>query len=306
MKPGINTAVITFKGDPSHEEEEVIRRLHEAGFETMDFSLANTTAPAHIQQADDWQKRADRAAEAAAKYGMRFSQVHLPFQKQGLLSADVRFRDPDSAKHYEECMFRGYRIAAMVGAPWAVLHCLDSTAERTDPDEAFRLNHEYFDHFVEFGIQNGVGTAFENMIRVNPRFNPHYRYTEGPEELIAYVDSYHDPMVGICWDFGHANLARVTQTDALRMIGKRLKCVHVDDNLGANDNHLLPFFGEIDWNEIFPVLAEIGYEGSCSLEVRKPSAKAPEAIQEVFIHGANVSCRCLCDIYDRAVETISK
>lgn len=308
MRPGINTAMAgVSKPVPSHmEEAEAVRILYECGFTSMDFSLTNTTNPNHLLQADDWQERADRAAEAASRYGMRFSQVHLPFHKHGSAALDPRFAEPGFAQHYDECTRRAYKIAAMVGAPWAVFHCMDSVKERMDRKEAFRRNHEYFDAFVEFGIQNGVGTAFENMIRVNPRTNPRPRYTEEPDELIEYADSYRDPMVGICWDFGHAHLARVEQPAALRKIGKRLKCVHVDDNLGSFDDHLLPFFGGVQWQDIIPVLAEIGYTGECSLEIKRISPRAPEALQETFMRTANLSCRCLCDLYDRAAAGISE
>ncbi len=301
MRLGINTGIVSAaEAAPHMEEAEVVRRLHDYRFTSMDFSLGNTASPKHILQADDWQERADRAADAAAKYGMCFSQVHLPFHKHGSVALDPRFAEPGFAEYYDECTRRAYRIAAMVGAPWAVFHCLDSVSVRMDRREAFTRNHEYFDAFVEFGLQNGVGTAFENMIRVNPTTNPRPRYTEEAEELIEYVDSYQEPMVGICWDFGHAHLARVDQPSALRTIGKRLKCVHVDDNLGSFDDHLLPFFGKIQWQEIMPVLAEIGYAGECSLEIKKISPHAPEGLQETFLCTASLCCRCLRDFYENA------
>lgn len=303
MRSGINTGGVVVTGEiaPHMEEAELVRVLHEYGFEAMDLSLTNTGNPNHILQADDWQERADRAANAAAKYGMCFSQVHLPFHKHGAVALDPRFAEPGFAERYDECSRRGYQIAAMVGAPWAVFHCLDSVKVRMDRQEAFAHNHEYFDAFVEFGVRCGVGTAFENMIRLNPTTNPRPRYTEEAEELIEYVDSYHDPMVGICWDFGHANLARVDQAEALRKIGKRLKCVHVADNLGSFDDHLLPFFGKIPWQDIFPILAEIGYEGACSLEAKKMPASVSEELQKAHMRIANLSCRTLCGIYENAV-----
>jgi sugar phosphate isomerase/epimerase len=46
-----------------------------------------------------------------------------------------------------------------------------------------------------------------------------------------------------------------------------VQALHVHDNFGATDNHLLPGHGKLKWNEITKALAEIGYDGCFTLEV---------------------------------------
>jgi sugar phosphate isomerase/epimerase len=98
---------------------------------------------------------------------------------------------------------------------------------------------------------------------------PRY-YCSAADELCELVDALKDPRVGICWDFGHGNLNKLDQEKSLRAIGKRLKALHVDDNHGWADEHLLPFQGNVPWTALMPVLREIGYEGDMTMEVSPP------------------------------------
>ena len=42
--------------------------------------------------------------------------------------------------------------------------------------------------------------------------------------------------------------------------------MHVHDNLGKNDDHMVPFSGVIDWKDYRKALDEIGFDGVFSLE----------------------------------------
>ena len=57
--------------------------------------------------------------------------------------------------------------------------------------------------------------------------------------------------------------------DFIRLIGKRLKATHIDDNHGDKDSHLVPLFGSADWQDIAKALKEIGYENDFSYELSR-------------------------------------
>ena len=300
MRTGTNTSIYFKALDDTNimDEPEVIRRLHEVGFEAIDFSLFSVSSPSYILNGDDWQKKVDRVAETAAKYGMIFSQIHLPFICGGNRVQHPSFTDPGYAKHFDESMRRAYIAASMVGAPWAVAHCYNYPMETYDREESKKGNHEYYDDYVELGMKHGVGTAFENMIQ-GTKESLRLRYTGHYSELIEFVDSYQDPMVKICWDTGHANEACCNQAYALRKIGKRLACLHVNDNYRDKDHHNIPFCGTVDWRSVISALAEIGYTGDCSLEAGKFVERAPRALQDSFVRTAYEACRYLCDMFEQ-------
>ena len=302
MRIGTNTAIYSkCVYEPGlMDETEIIRRLHEIGFQSLDFSLAFVGSPYFVLSHDDWQKRVDRIADTAAACGMVFSQVHLPFHRKGCPELDERFRDPGFAELYDECTRRAYIAGGMVGAPWAVAHCMSPLHIGFDRKKAAEINHAYYDPFVELGIKNGIGTAFENMIQGGNHL--HIRYTAHQDDLIDYVDSYHDPMVGICWDFGHANITGLEQPAALRKVGKRLVCTHVDDNYGINDNHIIPFMGMVKWFDIIP--AEIGYKGELSLEVGIAIKNAPRDLQDSFVRSSFDACQYLVKMFEKEQERL--
>lgn len=43
--------------------------------------------------------------------------------------------------------------------------------------------------------------------------------------------------------------------------------LHLHDNYGTRDDHSMPYFGTIDWDEIMRALRDIGYEGTFNYEV---------------------------------------
>ena len=50
--------------------------------------------------------------------------------------------------------------------------------------------------------------------------------------------------------------------------GEKLKALHIADNHGQLDDHLMPFNGgEIDFTEVVKSLKEIGYQGLFNLEI---------------------------------------
>ena len=57
------------------------------------------------------------------------------------------------------------------------------------------------------------------------------------------------------------------QSEALAYVGKRLKVLHVNDNLGADDDHIAPFMGNVDWVDAMYGLALAGFDGPLNYEV---------------------------------------
>jgi sugar phosphate isomerase/epimerase len=60
------------------------------------------------------------------------------------------------------------------------------------------------------------------------------------------------------------------------MIGDKLKAVHIHDNMGKEDEHLIPGDGIIDWNAFADALREIGYTGVISLETSPKHKNHPK------------------------------
>jgi sugar phosphate isomerase/epimerase len=72
--------------------------------------------------------------------------------------------------------------------------------------------------------------------------------------------------IGICLDVGHAHLEG-DLVDAIELTSGHLAAVHVHDNHGRTDEHLMPFEGSIDWPGAMTALQKVGYDGALIFEI---------------------------------------
>jgi sugar phosphate isomerase/epimerase len=71
---------------------------------------------------------------------------------------------------------------------------------------------------------------------------------------------------GMCLDTGHAHLMDDT-VSAIEEASGHLFTTHIHDNHGRDDDHLVPFDGEIDWPQVLFGLQKVGYDGVFLFEV---------------------------------------
>ncbi|MFN8060654.1 MAG: sugar phosphate isomerase/epimerase family protein [Vicinamibacterales bacterium] len=85
-----------------------------------------------------------------------------------------------------------------------------------------------------------------------------------PFDVEALVDLLEDeidhPAVGLCFDCGHAHL-QGDAIESLESASGHVLAVHLNDNHGRNDDHLLPFEGSIDWAAMIMTLQKVGFDG---------------------------------------------
>jgi sugar phosphate isomerase/epimerase len=97
--------------------------------------------------------------------------------------------------------------------------------------------------------------------------HPNAKDAEGLLGLIGDVDS---DSLGICLDTGHYNIHhdRKDCANFINAVGNKLKALHIADNLGENDDHMLPYGkGRIDWKSTMVALKNIDYDALFNFEV---------------------------------------
>jgi hexulose-6-phosphate isomerase len=95
------------------------------------------------------------------------------------------------------------------------------------------------------------------------------KFLLSPLEFATYVDSFRSPWVKAYFDVGNVVLYGYPQ-DWIRTLGKRIVKVHLKDFRFRNRQaEFVPLReGEINWPEVHKALAEIGYRGTATVEVR--------------------------------------
>ena len=129
----------------------------------------------------------------------------------------------------------------------------------------------YLTPLAHIAVESGVGMAIENM--VDRVLVPFRRYCSTAENLRTVIDSVRvtvsDPgRIGACLDTGHANACGLDHYAAVKVLGSRLKMLHVNDNGGLADDHIPPFTGTVKWDRLMQGLKEIGFPGDLNYEVR--------------------------------------
>jgi sugar phosphate isomerase/epimerase len=84
---------------------------------------------------------------------------------------------------------------------------------------------------------------------------------------------------GICFDFGHAHLLGDV-ADAVETAAEHVITTHVHDNHGRDDEHLVPFFGSIDWDAALITMLKIGYGGTYLMELANTGGNAAAVLEE--------------------------
>lgn len=285
------------------DESFAMQKMYDIGYRYVDINFTELTDKNFILRDGNWQQRVEKVGETAARLGMHIHQSHLPFvgqTRENLYAGEY-------AEYFDICMHRAYQASGMLGVKWGVIHPRTYPEFNHEGKACLEANHAYYDRFVELGVGLGVGTAMENQLPFLKRQRATC-YCQHYDQLIELVDSFHEPLVGICWDTGHANQMQFDQARALRTIGKRLKALHINDNhYGTRDEHLIPFLGEIDWYQVMETLAEIGYEGVLTYETGQVGRGSPPGpLQDALANATYASAKVLVEIYEEAVNSIRK
>ncbi|MDR3759045.1 MULTISPECIES: sugar phosphate isomerase/epimerase [Enterocloster] len=252
-----------------YQVEDSIRLCAESGFRHVDVNFYDQGLEGNPLARDGWEQWVDGLRQQAEACGITIFQTHA-FCYRTAESTDFTIDRP----WFEERIRRSITASRMLGAEWTVIHPADFSRDpEYSAEKCKAFNCEYWKPFVELGVKCGVGIAFENMFQSGFK----QRYCSEVDEIISLADSFHEELVGICWDTGHGALSGQDQGEAIRKIGKRLKAMHVNDNhaLPKQDEHLMPFYGTIDWLAIMEALKDIGYSHDFAYELKQATQTLP-------------------------------
>lgn len=115
-------------------------------------------------------------------------------------------------------------------------------------------------------------------------------------DLRKLVEAVDHPNLGAMYDTHHSNIEEKSQSKALKTIAPYLRHVHISEN-----DRGTPGSGQVQWDDVFPTLKEIGYDGWLTIEAF--STLIPE-----FANAINVwrDYSPLEEVYLKGLEFIKK
>lgn len=258
--------------------EQAVQRLAAVGFEAFDWNVCDWVFDRSPFVGDEWREWCHSVRRQAKASGVRFGQGHSPMFNQ--------FEDSDRARWLTEMTRRSLEAAAIVEVPWLVFHPGQMPGGCFDDEHLAGIrqrNLDWYGELLPLAESTGVGIAIENT---SDAFRPGRSYGSIPAELVDLVDALGSPVVGVCWDTGHGHLQGLKQGEALRALGGRLKCLHVADNDGRSDQHVLPFCGTVDWPEVMAGLRAVAYDAPFSFETHASFSRLPWQVRDSALRHA--------------------
>jgi len=146
-----------------------------------------------------------------------------------------------------------------IGIENAVLHC-DSLIEQQGLTEAeiYDRNVEVLTQIQEKTKGMKIRICLENLRGI----------CRDADSLVSIVDRLDPDRFGICLDTGHLNIGGGKQREFILKAGHRLHALHIADNEGQSDQHMMPFGrGNVDFAEVVAALREVDYHGLFNLEI---------------------------------------
>ena len=233
-------------------DEERIRELNRAGFRNIDLLMYRLTPDSEYMQ-DGWRESVKRLKAVADELGMTFVQAH----SQG---GNPLSNDPEHVDFLLKATLRSIEICGMLGIKNTVVH--NGFAEVLSKEEWFVVNKEFYKKLFLTMERCGVNVLCENSTAANMRDMYFINTGKDMREFIKYVDH---PMIHGCWDTGHAN-CEGNQHDEIMAVGDELYAIHYNDNHGGKDDHVAPFLGTLNHDEVINALIDVGFKGYFTLE----------------------------------------
>lgn len=297
MKLSTSTNICAFSaGRDRYPMIFCIEECAKAGYKYLDLNFCEAMNPTSRMRDDDWENYVEEIKETGKRCGVTFTQSHLPYYD---IFAE---KDPNKIKTMEELIRRSIISSSRLGIRWTVTHPGTVYNAGQDMTVSLEKNIEYYSKHVNTARENGIGIAFENDFEYKS-FPYQHIFCANIYEQVELIDSFNDPEhVGACYDFGHANLVGGFHKQNLKILGKRLKAIHVQDNKGLEDEHLLPFHGNIDWIEAMKGLAEIGFEGELTYEIQEWGRFYPKELKHLVVEYSIKVGNVLISYFNQAIE----
>lgn len=231
-------------------ETEKLDRLHAAGFRYVDLSIYGTKKDASPFQRDDWRDTVRTLAEHAKRLGMTFVQSHAP-------GGNPLIRD-EKWQPLLDATIRAIEVCGALGIPNTVVH--SGSRDGMSREQYFEEILSFYRLLFPYMEEHGVQVLIENSSAACG-----YRHFLDGAEMREFLDYAAHPLLGACWDTGHANIEGA-QYDQILTLGKHLKAVHVHDNIGKKDEHMMPFCGVCSMDEVVTALLDTGFTGPFTME----------------------------------------
>ena len=223
--------------------EDMVRQLASAGWRYSELSDEHS----RMLLARGAPDAAGRTFAAfASEHGVTFTQGHLD------LPCDIAPADESARRRAVQGLSPWFDLYCAMGIRAGVLHPGGATLE---PDRRHAQRMRSVTEIGAYLAGTGLIVCIENC--------------SSGAELAPLMAATDPARFGVCLDTGHLNLTTEPQAAFIEQMGPRLKALHLAENGGKTDEHVLPFArgGTVPWADVAAALRRVGYDGLLNFEI---------------------------------------
>jgi len=268
MKLGLTCHGVTRK----YGYEKGLEMIKKSGFDAVDIDLHNYWAEkesAFYASEDEFNTYFDNIRRICENLELEISQTH------GMLTTCVPEEDLAESIRWGSKM--QIKASAVLGAPVCVFHSVKGKQwEKVSLEPEFMLqrNKEFFEFLSPVCEKHNVKFAMETHGKTILETGPETDFVGDVRNLRKSFDMINSDYKSFCLDTGHLNeivqYGAMLPHEAVPILGKDISCLHLHDNTGNRDSHLMPLpacGGAVNWPEVFRGLDEVGYSGVYNWEL---------------------------------------
>lgn len=259
---------------------EALAYIRRCGFDAIDYHFEGVYTANQIRNgvtSPVFDKPLDALLEYYAPLKQAIDTQGIVISQSHGISPQYLTTNRELSTYLRDVIRKSLEVCRFLGCPSMVLHPL----RVFDLTENLRL----FRELTPAALQAGVTVCLENMFIGN---EPFYDTPTACQIIDRLNDEAGAPVFGACYDVGHANLSGRDLYRDICTLGDRLVCLHIHDNDGIHDQHLIPYTQKVpkesrpctDWDGVWKGLAEIGYTGPINFEIHPALRIAPPELTE--------------------------
>ncbi|MBR5239500.1 MAG: sugar phosphate isomerase/epimerase [Clostridia bacterium] len=238
---------------------QVVSLFADTPFRYLDYDFGSVLDDCdHWFLRDGWRDEIQKTKAEADRLGIRFVQAHAP----GFILQGKR------AEYGISAAIRAIEACKILEISKMVVHSgfFPEIKYPHGAEEYFKTNAPYFQALIPVMEANDVHILFENTTIKHCGEGCYFPiYAKDLNAMVAYMNH---PLFGAAWDVGHANIDKIDHEKEILELGSNLGAIHVHDNRGFLDEHMMPMMGCCDYDSLMRGLIQSGFDGYFTLEVK--------------------------------------
>ena len=225
---------------------EAIRRLHRFGYQGIEVWGGRPHAYRH-----DLDDQLDEIVTLLDRLGMEVSNfVPAQFRYPSILCSLNETVRRDSVRYIQDAIENALRL----GSPYVSL-CPGMTLAGEDLNRGWAQLRRSITELLDY-----VGGS-DLVLLIEPAHRFESTLILTVQDGLRMIEEIGSDRLGILLDTGHAHVNGEDLTDVVHSLRQVPFHIHIDDNHGDGDTHLIPGEGSIDFAPFVQALQEIDYRG---------------------------------------------